>query len=86
MLVALVALGRYRGRGDYHHSDVVRQKLLGLVQQPLLNRTYGRAARVLSNSAAYASGSKLLTDYASKVTVLPMGIDLGPYQSPSRRQ
>lgn len=66
-----------------HHSDIIRQRLLKHVVRPLELALYRRAARVLPTSPSYADGSDLLTRFADKVTPLPLGIDLTPFQEPS---
>src|SRR5690242_9288412 len=83
MTLALAAL-RPRGRLVVtHHSDVVRQRLLGRVFRPFERLVYGRADGLLSDSPPYQEGSPLLGRFADKVSVLPLGIDLGPYLAPS---
>jgi rhamnosyl/mannosyltransferase len=66
-----------------HHSDVVRQRLLGLAFRPVERLVYGRAAVVGSTSPHYPAGSALLRSFADKTRVLPLGIDLRPYLEPS---
>jgi glycosyltransferase involved in cell wall biosynthesis len=66
-----------------HHSDVIRQKKLELLQRPFENAVYGRAGRVLATSPRYAEGSPTLQRYADKCVPLPLGIDLRPFESPS---
>jgi len=66
-----------------HHSDVIRQRLLGRVFRPFERLVYGRAERLLSDSPGYQEGSPLLSHFAGKVSVLPLGIDLEPYLHPS---
>jgi rhamnosyl/mannosyltransferase len=65
-----------------HHSDVVRQRRLVLAIRPFEHLVYGRAAVIVSNSPGYADGSPLLQAYRAKLRVLPMGVDLSPYQNP----
>jgi rhamnosyl/mannosyltransferase len=66
-----------------HHSDVVRQRLLGLAYRPVELLVYGRAAAVGSDSPLYPAGSPLLQHFARKTHVLPLGIDLRPYLEPN---
>jgi rhamnosyl/mannosyltransferase len=66
-----------------HHSDVVRQRLLGLAYRPVEMLVYGRAAVVGSDSPPYPEGSALLRRFAAKTRVLPLGIDLSPYLEPN---
>jgi rhamnosyl/mannosyltransferase len=80
-----LALAAVRARGALvvtHHSDVIRQRLLGLVFRPFERLVYGRAAGLFSDSPGYQEGSPLLRHFAAKVSVLPLGVDLGPYVTP----
>ena len=65
-----------------YHSDVVRQRRLGLALRPFEHLVFRRAAALVATSPAYAEGSGLLRAYRDKVRVLPFGIDLGPYLRP----
>jgi rhamnosyl/mannosyltransferase len=66
-----------------HHSDVVRQKVLGTVFRPVESDIYRRAAHVLCDAPGYLDGSSILQRFRHKVTPLPLGIDLQPYLYPS---
>jgi rhamnosyl/mannosyltransferase len=83
MLLALAALPPRVPLVITHHSDVVRQRLLGLAQRPFEHLVYRRAVRILTTSPHYADGSALLQSYTAKLDVLPFGVDLTPYQTPS---
>lgn len=65
-----------------HHSDVIRQKVLGKLLAPLEREAYGRAAAVVATSPRYLEGSALLRRVASKVRPIPLGIELEGYLSP----
>jgi rhamnosyl/mannosyltransferase len=65
-----------------HHSDVVRQKRLGLVLRPFEEIAYRKAVAVLASSPPYAESSPLLRRHADRVRVIPFGIDLGPFTNP----
>jgi glycosyltransferase involved in cell wall biosynthesis len=82
-MLAMLAVRGLRPLVITHHSDIVRQKLLKHAVRPLEKIIYKRAAAVLPTSAAYAAGSDLLQRMPQKVTPLPLGIDLAPYQRPS---
>lgn len=64
-----------------YHSDVVRQRLLGLVYRPVMQRMLGRMQRIVATSPAYAATSPVLSDAAVKdrVRVIPLGIDEASY-------
>jgi rhamnosyl/mannosyltransferase len=66
-----------------HHSDVIRQRLLGRAFRPFERLVYGRAASILCTSPRYAEGSQLLCGFGGKVSVLTFGIDLRLYREPS---
>ncbi|NDJ16210.1 glycosyltransferase [Myxacorys almedinensis] len=66
-----------------HHSDIVKQRVLKHVINPLLSYVYHRASRVLISNPLYANGSDFLRPYHHRVEVLPFGIDLSIYQQPS---
>ncbi len=66
-----------------HHSDVIRQRVLGRLFRPFEAMVYRRADRLMSDSPGYQEGSPLLTRFIDKVRVLPLGIDLGRYLNPS---
>jgi rhamnosyl/mannosyltransferase len=65
-----------------HHSDVIRQRLLGRVFRPFERLVYRRAGAILCTSPRYAEGSPLLRNYPDKLGVLTFGIDLRPYLEP----
>ncbi len=65
-----------------YHSDVVRQRLLGWLYRPLMRRLLSHADRILATSEAYRRSSKVLTDFASKTTVVPLGIEIDRFASP----
>jgi rhamnosyl/mannosyltransferase len=66
-----------------HHSDVIRQKLLGLAFRTFEARVYRRALALCPTSPEYAAGSPLLRRFDDRVRPLPLGIDLTPFLEPS---
>lgn len=66
-----------------YHSDIVLQRLRAAALHVFERRVLGRAARILCTSPKYAEGSTELSRYRRRVEVLPFGIDLEPYVSPS---
>jgi glycosyltransferase involved in cell wall biosynthesis len=85
MMLVVLACPAIRPLVITHHSDIIRQRLLKYLVRPIEREVYGRAARVLSTSAEYASGSEILGRFASKVSPLPLGIDSGPFRESSPR-
>jgi len=83
----LMALGLAPLLGDQpfivtHHSDVVRQRVLGRLFAPMEGWLYGRARLVLATSAAYAAASPLLRRQGERVEVVPLGMELSPFLHP----
>lgn len=64
-----------------YHSDIVRQKRLGKLYRPLMNRFLGRAARVIPTSKNYFASSPVLSRHADRVEIIPLGIDEASYPS-----
>ncbi len=83
MLLALAVLSPRSPLVVTYHSDVVKQKLLRHAVWPFEYRILRRAAVILSTSAMYPPGSATLQRHIGKVRALPLGIDLGPYLTPS---
>ena len=59
------------------HSDIIRQKWLGRLYAPLMNRTIRRMHAIVATSPTYAATSPILTraDVKPRVRVIPLGID-----------
>ncbi|QKX18099.1 glycosyltransferase [Microbulbifer sp. YPW1] len=72
-LVYLLA-GRRRPLVVTYHSDIVRQRLLGVFYTPLMRWFLGKADRVVATSPDYLASSPVLQQYAQKVEVIPLGI------------
>jgi glycosyltransferase involved in cell wall biosynthesis len=83
MFVALAALPRFATLVVTHHSDVVKQRVLGRVFAPVERRVHGRTALVMATSEAYVGGSLVLKGLGPKVEALPFGLDLNPFTNPS---
>ncbi len=77
--VALWLAGRARRTVLTYHSDVVRQAGILRVYRPLMRRLLRRADRILATSPQYIASSPYLSELREKVTVVPLGIDLGPF-------
>lgn len=59
-----------------YHSDVVRQRLMGAIFQPLLDACLNRASAILVTSRAYLETSAPLRRHRSRCTIIPLGIPL----------
>jgi len=66
-----------------YQSDVIRQKVRGVLFRPLERLLYRRVPLILASSPAYAEGSSFLRPYRARTDCLPNGIDLAPYLDPS---
>jgi len=62
-----------------YHSDVVKQKTLLRLYQPLMHRFLGSVDRIVAASPNYVVTSPVLGRYGSKVSVIPYGLDKSTY-------
>ncbi len=65
-----------------YHSDIVRQKLLKLFYQPLMNRFLGQMNAIVATSPNYIATSSVLQRYHAKTTSIPIGLDETLYPRP----
>lgn len=65
-----------------YHSDIVRQRWLAQLYNPLMRQTLKSMVTIVATSPAYAQTSPVLSapDIAPKVRVIPLGIDASTYQ------
>ena len=68
-------LGKARKTIISYQSDIIRQKYLRVVYAPLMRRVLARADRILVSSPQYMASSSVLSRFADKCTVVPLGID-----------
>ena len=66
-----------------YHSDIVKQKTLLKLYQPLMNRFLSSVDCVVASSPNYAESSPVLTHFKDKVRVVPYGLDRQTYPKPS---
>ena len=81
--VAHLLVGRAAGMVITYHADIVRQRHLLPLYEPLLRRVLGRANRILATSPAYIESSRFLRAVRDKCVVVPIGIDVGRFESRS---
>lgn len=79
--VAQLLVGRSAATVLTYHSDIVRQRRLLQLYEPLLRRVLARADRILVTSPTYAKTSRYLQHVRGKCTVVPLGIDLSRFGS-----
>ena len=65
-----------------YHSDIVRQKLLLRLYQPLRNRFLHSVDAIVATSPNYLATSKVLHRYRAKTRVIPYGLDQSTYPAP----
>ncbi len=84
--VAYLLAGRSRPLVVTYHSDVVRQRFLGVLYRPLMKRLLDRADRIVATSQNYVESSPILAKYREKVEVIPLGVSESGYVLPSAKQ
>ncbi|UNG21064.1 glycosyltransferase family 4 protein [Stutzerimonas zhaodongensis] len=62
-----------------YHSDIVKQRALLTLYRPLMRRFLSSVDRILVASPNYQRSSPVLQHYASKVEVIPYGLDRAAY-------
>jgi rhamnosyl/mannosyltransferase len=83
MILALLAARPTIPMVVAYQSDVINQRLRGALFRPLERLAYRRVRLILPSSPSYPGGSPFLRSYSERLHVLPMGIDLAPYLTPS---
>lgn len=66
-----------------YHSDIVKQKTLLRLYQPLMQRFLSSVDRIVATSPNYVASSAVLQRYQDKVSVIPIGLDRSTYPVPS---
>jgi len=62
-----------------YHSDVVRQRQLMPIYEPLMRRFFSHLNAIVPASPNYLQTSELLQDYLDKTSVIPYGLDEASY-------
>jgi glycosyltransferase involved in cell wall biosynthesis len=59
-----------------YHSDIVRQRYLGYLYEPLMRKTLKSMSKIIATSETYAQTSRILQQFTTKNTlqVIPLGI------------
>lgn len=73
--LAHMLLGQSRGLVLSYHSDIVRQKVLGMLYSPFLRILLNQADRISVSNPTYIKTSSFLARVAEKCSVIPYGID-----------
>jgi rhamnosyl/mannosyltransferase len=66
-----------------YHSDIVKQKTLLKLYQPLMNRFLSSVDCIVASSPNYAESSPVLTRFKDKVRIVPYGLDRETHPTPS---
>ena len=69
-----------------YHSDIVRQKFLFRVYRPLMHRFLSSVDRIVLTSHNYFSTSEVLSCYANKIRIIPIGLERTLYPAVSRER
>lgn len=71
-----------------YHSDIVRQRVLNFFYSPLRNLFFRSADQIVATSPNYFASSDCLQKYASKTSIIPLGIAEETYDTelPEDRQ
>ncbi|CNK94661.1 WbcW protein [Yersinia enterocolitica] len=69
-----------------YHSDIIRQKNLLKIYQPLQWKFLGDMDRIVATSPNYLATSSILAKYSHKVNVIPIGLDKSTYPVPSQEK
>jgi rhamnosyl/mannosyltransferase len=67
-----------------YHSDIVRQKALLRLYQPLMHRFLGSVDSIVATSPNYLATSKVLDRYRDKTRVIAFGLDRSSYPEPDQ--
>lgn len=62
-----------------YHSDIVRQKWLKIIYNPVMRIFLNQADAIIASSDNYVQSSPILKGYRDKITVIPYGLDLTQY-------
>jgi rhamnosyl/mannosyltransferase len=62
-----------------YHSDIVRQRLLAKIYEPLKNRFLASVDKIVATSPNYFESSDTLKDHRDRTTVIPIGLDRSTY-------
>ncbi|HEX6036611.1 glycosyltransferase [Longimicrobium sp.] len=64
-----------------YHSDIIRQRVLGAIFNPVLHRFLRGAHAILASSPDYARSSPVLRRHADRVRIVPFGIRADAFAS-----
>ncbi|MBI4318380.1 MAG: glycosyltransferase [Chloroflexi bacterium] len=83
--LAHLLFGRSPGMVMTYHSDIVSQKRLLRLYEPMLQRVLARADRLIATSPNYVRSSRFLSKHAEKCVVIPLGVDIERFENVDSR-
>jgi len=69
-----------------YHSDIVRQRTLGKLYSPVMNRFLSSVDRIVCTSPNYFATSDVLSQFSKKVEIVPIGLNEDSYPLPTAVQ
>jgi rhamnosyl/mannosyltransferase len=63
-----------------YHSDIVKQKFLLKLYEPVMHRFLASVGAIVATSPNYLATSEVLQRYKDKTTVIPLGLDEADYR------
>nr|WP_218192539.1 glycosyltransferase family 4 protein [Pseudomonas sp. K2I15] len=66
-----------------YHSDIVKQKFLLRLYNPLMNRFLNSVDSIVASSPNYVESSPVLQNFKDKISVIPFGLEKDTYVTPS---
>ncbi len=85
-MLAYLASGHRGGLVFTYHSDIVRQKVLSRLFDPILRHLLHRADAIIVSSSSYLRSSHVLPFYRQKCRVIPFGVQTEHFQNPDREE
>ena len=64
-----------------YHSDIIKQKKTLYLYKPLKRQFLGSVDHIVTTSPNYFTSSKVLQNYANKVSIIPIGINHSHYEN-----
>ena len=64
-----------------YHSDIIKQKLLAHIYEPLKQRFFKSVDHIVATSPNYFNTSDVLQQYADKISIIPIGIEKEAYET-----
>ena len=68
-----------------YHSDILRQRTLLKLYNPLMMRFLGSVDRIVATSPNYLATSDILGKFPEKTSIIPIGLDRSTYPEPTSK-